>query len=369
MAAMPERPQPKYRKILERLGRDILIGHYRPGQKFPSEAALVKRFGASRITIGRALRELQQQGLIDRIAGSGTYIRNVTQRSPEGLLFGLIIPNLGETEIFEPICQAIAATPEAAGHALLWAHCDSTTSSKEDQALQLCRQCIARSVSGVFFAPIEMTARSAEVNRQVMRSLKSAGIPVVLLDRRPEEAAARERVDLVGIDNHRAGYLATDHLLQLGAKRVGFIAYKGQASTVRARILGYKDALAGRHPTGVPQVFQVPMKPGLNLPTAALECDGFVSANDRLAGELMHILLARGVRIPQDVRIVGIDDVNYAALLPVPLTTVHQPCRDIGETALRAMLERLERPQMPARDILLDCALVVRRSCGAAREA
>jgi GntR family transcriptional regulator of arabinose operon len=57
--------------------------------------------------------------------------------------------------------------------------------------------------------------------------------------------------------------------------------------------------------------------------------------------------------------------VAYASLLPVPLTTVHQPCRDIGETALRVMLDRLDRPKMPARDVLLDCALVIRQSCGA----
>ena len=81
----------------------------------------------------------------------------------------------------------------------------------------------------------------------------------------------------------------------------------------------------------------------------------------------MHTLLARGIRIPKDVRIVGIDDVNYAALLPVPLTTVHQPCRDIGETALRVMLERLDRPKMPARDVLLDCTLVIRQSCGSSK--
>jgi DNA-binding LacI/PurR family transcriptional regulator len=56
--------------------------------------------------------------------------------------------------------------------------------------------------------------------------------------------------------------------------------------------------------------------------------------------------------------------VNYAALLPVPLTTVHQPCREIGEAALRVMLERLARPKMAARDVLLDCTLVVRESCG-----
>jgi GntR family transcriptional regulator, arabinose operon transcriptional repressor len=153
--------------------------------------------------------------------------------------------------------------------------------------------------------------------------------------------------------------------VQLGARRVGFIAYKGQASTVQARISGYRDALAARHPAHVPHVFHVSGKPDLNLPATALECDAFACANDRLAGQLMHTILARGTRIPQDVRIVGIDDVNYAALLPVPLTTVHQPCRDIGESALRLMLERLDRPKMPPRDVLLDCTLVVRQSCGA----
>jgi len=70
--------------------------------------------------------------------------------------------------------------------------------------------------------------------------------------------------------------------------------------------------------------------------------------------------------IPRDVRIVGIDDVNYASLLPVPLTTIRQPCREIGAAALEAMLDRLDRPNMPARDILLDCELIVRESCGAA---
>jgi DNA-binding LacI/PurR family transcriptional regulator len=356
--------QPKYRKIFDHLQRDILSGHYQPGQRIPSEAALVKRFGASRITVGRAVRELQQRGLIDRIAGSGTYVRNAARQTREGLLFGLIIPNLGETEIFEPVCQAIAASPDANGCALLWAHADARTSAKEGAVLQLCRQCIERSVSGVFFAPLEMADRSRAVNRQAMKLLKKAGVPVVLLDRRPEDAP-RERCDLVGIDNHRAGYLATEHLLRLGARRIGFIAYKGQALTVKARILGYKGALSDAgHPSGG-HVFHTPPDSRLELPASALECDAFVCANDRVASRLMQSLLSRGIAIPSDIRIVGIDDVNYASLLPVPLTTIRQPCRDIGETALRVMLERLDRPHLPARDILLDCDLVIRQSCGA----
>jgi GntR family transcriptional regulator, arabinose operon transcriptional repressor len=92
----------------------------------------------------------------------------------------------------------------------------------------------------------------------------------------------------------------------------------------------------------------------------------FVCANDRTAGHLVHSLIALGHRIPEDVRIGGIDDVEYASLLPVPLTTIHQPCREIGQVAMAAMLERVARPETPVREVLLDCKLVVRQSCGAA---
>jgi len=100
-----------------------------------------------------------------------------------------------------------------------------------------------------------------------------------------------------------------------------------------------------------------------------LKPDGIVCANDRTAGHLMHGLIQMNYRIPQDIRIVGIDDVEYASLLPVPLTTVHQPCKEIGVAAVAAMVERVAAPDMPIRDILLDCSLVVRDSCGMNLEA
>ncbi len=196
-----------------------------------------------------------------------------------------------------------------------------------------------------------------------MKLLDAARIPIVLLDRRPEESAGRRARDLVGIDNHRAGFLATEHLLRMGIRRAGFVRYEGQATTVKARVRGYQDALREFDAAG--HVFTMPPGERFPLTAAVRECQAFVCANDRVAAHLMQTLLAAGLRIPRDVRIVGIDDVNYAALLPVPLTTVHQPCRDIGETALRVMLERLERPKMPARDVLLECNLIVRKSCGA----
>ncbi len=111
---------------------------------------------------------------------------------------------------------------------LLWPHAEAPGTSREQQAIQLCEQCIARDVAGVFFAPLELSAGSAEISGRVLKLLHNAGIPVVLLDRRPEEEPAGSRCDLVGIDNHRAGFLATHHLLSLGASRIGFVAYENQ---------------------------------------------------------------------------------------------------------------------------------------------
>jgi DNA-binding LacI/PurR family transcriptional regulator len=92
--------------------------------------------------------------------------------------------------------------------------------------------------------------------------------------------------------------------------------------------------------------------------------DGIVCANDLTAAKLMHNLLKLGLKIPGQIRMVGINDVKYARFLPVPLTTLHQPCPDIGATAMSVMLDRLQHPNAPTRDVLLDCELVVRQSCG-----
>src|SRR5436305_219869 len=109
----------KHVEIFEYLERAILSGERRGGDRLPSEHELVGLFGTSRPTVARALRELQHAGLVDRRAGSGTYVR---QRGPNGTgrkMFGLLIPELGQTEIFEPICAQIAREVQVHGHSLL----------------------------------------------------------------------------------------------------------------------------------------------------------------------------------------------------------------------------------------------------------
>ena len=365
---------PKHRQVYEALSQDIQSGRLKGGDRLPSEADLVGLFGVSRITAGRAVRDLQSAGLVERRAGSGTYVK--AARVTQGLSFGLLIPDLGETEVFEPICQGMMASPLATEHALLWGSVTgagaskSAAASKEDRAWQLCRQYIDRGVTGVFFAPVELTIRKDDVNRRIVQALDAAGIPVVLLDRPVLPYPERRRHDLVGIDNRRAGYLITDHLLRLGAKRIAFVAVANTAATVDAREAGYREALyASGAPVERALVCRLDPTDGAAVGTflESSRPDALVCANDWTAARLMHTVLERGYTVPGDLRLAGIDDMEYARLLPVPLTTVRQPTREIGAAAFAVMLERVARPGAPARDILLQTEMIVRKTCGGPR--
>ena len=198
-------PTPKHRQVYAAVRRDIESGRLADGARLPSEAVLGQKFGASRITVSRAMRDLQVAGLIERRAGSGTFVKAV--KGATGLSFGLLIPDLGETEIFEPICQGMMGSPLARQHALVWGSPNGGGSSKEERAWQMCRHYIDRRVSGVFFAPLEEALHQDDVNLRIVEALDAARIPVVLLDRPALPYPRRGHHDLVGIDNRRAGYM------------------------------------------------------------------------------------------------------------------------------------------------------------------
>jgi len=356
---------PKYRQVYASLWRDIQSGRLKKGERLPSEAELVRVFGASRITVGRAVRDLQREGLVERRAGSGTFVSS--RRASGALSFGLLIPDLGDTEIFEPICQGMMASPLAHTHALVWGSPSGPSASPSDRAWQICRQYIERRVDGVFLAPLEFVDLDDDINQRIADGLDAAGIPIVLLDRPITPYPDRGRHDLVGIDNRRAGFVITTHVIGRGARRIAFAGQPNAAATVDAREAGYREALyvAGCEiDRRLVRRLDPADAPAVEAFMTAATPDAIVCANDRTAGVLMQTLLRLGHAIPRGVRMVGIDDAGFAGLLPVPLTTLRQPTREIGDAALGAMLQRVARRDLPARDILLDCRLVVRESCG-----
>ena len=162
---------PKYRQVYEDLHSAIRTGSFRAGERLPSEAELGERYNTSRITVAKALKELQLQGLVSRRAGSGTHV--LAPAVSSGHVFGLLIPDLGRTEIFEPICHGMMQSPLAKPHSLLWGHSMGEASQQEKEAEQLCHKYVAQKVSGVFFAPLEYTPEKDAVNKRIVSALGS----------------------------------------------------------------------------------------------------------------------------------------------------------------------------------------------------
>lgn len=342
-----------------------MSGQYRVGQRLPSEVDLVRTFSTSRLTVNRALRELQVAGLIERKVGSGSYVKKTLDK---GYSFGLLIPDLGRTEVFEPICRGMAEARLGDPHTLLWGSLPSDAAALEQQARASCQQWATAKVSGVFFAPLELADGKDAVNHRIVDMLTAAGIPVVLIDRDLVPYPQRSQHDLVGIDNRRAGYVLAQHMIQRGCRRLIFVGRHGAAPSCLARAVGFRDAL---------QAADLPWNDTLVLHRtdpanadevarfmSALRPDGIVCSNDFTAALLMRTLEAMSIRVPEDVLMGGFDDVKYANLLPVPLTTIRQPCAAIGAAAAMAMVERTRTPDLPPRDILLNFELVVRASTG-----
>ena len=363
----------KHRRVFDNLLASIQSGTLKPGDRLPSEAELGKLFGASRITVAKAVHDLQRMGLVTRRPGAGTHV--LAESQPGGRTFGLLIPELGLTEIFEPICNGMMRTQFARPDSLLWSNSAISTEDSGEAAEQMVQSLISQRVAGVFFAPLELPSEKDAANRRIARALDRAQIPFVLLDRCYLPWPERSAHDLVGIDNRRAGYIAADHLLEHEVRRLVFLGEERAANTVDGRITGFYEALRFRsvRPDWEPVWRGNPQEQEfIRRMLDSARPEGVVCANDLTAARLMQTLLGFGVRIPDEIRIVGIDDVRYGSLLPVPLTTVHQDCAGIGAVAMATMIDRLEHPELPIRDVLVPVKLVVRNSCGthtaAARE-
>ena len=354
----------KHQRILETVKQQIESGEYLPGHRLPTDLELVKHFDASRPTVAKALQELEKRGMIVRRPGSGTYV----QFTENTLRFGLLIPGLGTTEIFGPICAEMARAAKKHQHSLLWganSPANATPEVRTQVALELAAEFCRDKVGGVFFAPLELIHDKDDVNQRIIQQFNQANIPIVLLDRDFAVYPERSHYDLVGIDNRRAGYVVTNHLIQQGCQRLLFAAKPRSAPTIESRIAGFAEAMLKNDlPLSAQSVFRWNSHDLRSLSERLKQdtYDGIVCGNDATAGEILIALNEIGYDVPKQIKVTGIDDVEYAKLLRVPLTTVRQPCTEIGEVAFQVMLDRLSNPQAPYREINLSCELVVRES-------
>ena len=352
----------KYRTICDTLKSEILGGRYSSGRRFPSEAQLVRRFGGSRITVIHALQELSRLGLIVRRKGQGSFL---TRRAVNcGRSIGMIIP-ISRGEIFPPICREITRLAQQDGYSIQLADFLAVEDGERlAESRRIAESFVAQGVLGVIFHLTDGIPDAARINETALKVFDDAGIPVVLTDSDVAPYPERSRYDVVGADDVDAGYRLTLHLIELGAKRILFFLPKFGGTSFTNRCRGFRVAI-----DGVSRVRGAVFK-GLPEDVAAVRRllrkgdmpDAIICGNDRVAAALMTTLVALGKRVPEDIRVAGFDDVNFARLVSPGLTTMHQPCAEIGATAYRTLLARVENPGLPPRSICLTAPLVVRAS-------
>ena len=160
-------------------------------------------------------------------------------------------------------------------------------------------------------------------------------------------------------------HIAVDELRQLVTDPA---AYGRRLGHDLFQVAGVREALARRNVKSDPNwvhIGDLEEKKFVRSLTGPLLPDAYVCANDHTAAQLLRELHQAKVRVPEDVRVVGFDDVKFATLVSPPLTTMQQPCREIALTAFRAMMDRLSDATLPACHLSLSPRLVIRDSCGA----
>lgn len=352
----------KWYDFYERLQKELRDGVYLRGKALPSEEALVRKFGVSRITVVRAMDELRKNGLVWRKRGSGTFATRIASR--ESGQIGLIVPSLAFGEIFPPICQALMRFAQQDGYTLVLGDISATKpNARAREACEVARRFVSQRVAGVIIQPLAFLRSPERVTREIVSLFDAADIPVVLIDRNVDLSMLRKSHDFVGIDNLNSGRALGAHLVARGAKRIHFLMRPNCASVIRDRYDGVMSAVRGHAPkdnmivadpddrTALAPWFRKKGRP-----------DAVVCESDYVAAQFVNTLAALGLSVPKDVMVAAFDDVRCAISTMPNLTTVHQPCEDIARMAYCVLRERIRDAALPSRSILLPAPLVVRGS-------
>ena len=353
--------KPRYLQIYDEIAVLIRNQTYKPGGLLPTEKELCKTYGASRPTIAKALGLLAKEKMVRRRAGFGT---QVLAPGKSALAAGLLIPRLHETEIFEPICAGIAETAGMEAMRIIRPSDLSLADDPKALAESLADQFINEKVNGVFFTPVEHISAQQDFNLNIIRRLRAKGIEVVLLDRDVYPWPRQTPYDLVGIDNIEAGYTMGGHLVGNGCRSIAFVSAPNPAMTVQLRRIGAREALVHNGRTAR-ELLDIDFHDDAEQTARQLlgkKVDGIICANDATAAPLLRALLDLGADIPRAVQVCGFDDVKYASLLSVPLTSYKQPCKDIGKTAARVMINRIKFHDSPPLRVTLKGQIVIRSS-------
>lgn len=356
----------KYSAIVDELRNDLRA--LRPGERFLSEHQVSIRFKVSRPTAARALSELCLEGLVERRVGSGTFVSE-SSRSGRALTFGVLLSGLGATEVWDPLSTLLTRACSSRGISVRMGW---QTAPRDDVASTVAqaRDLVTQGVDGVLFSPLEVVEDREQENVAIAQMFVEAGIPVVLIDRDVLDFPARSGFDVVGVDNVGASAEIAQHLAATGRTRPRYFSRPHYPSTTDLRVAGSAIALAHAG-IDLPHDWHIVGDPtDVECATEMLEQhrpDAIIASNDRTAALLIQTLAKIGRRVPEDLAVVGFDDVVYSTLLAVSLTTVRQPFDEIARAAVQVLLDRIENPDATPRTTTLPGTLIVRGSSAPAQ--
>jgi LacI family transcriptional regulator len=222
------------------------------------------------------------------------------------------------------------------------------------------RDLLARRVDGLILQPAGPDSVAQT------RDLAGPTTPIVVLGPRQDCL-----LSYVEMDNHHGGLLAVRHMVDLGRRQIAFIGGNPAYGSIQGRVAGWRSACreAGVDFDSRPYlefVWTRSEEAGYqmtqDLINSDVPFDSIVASNDLVALGAMKALQDRNRRIPGDVAVIGFDDDRYAAYLPVPLTTIHQPSVELAETAFRILHSEMQDPKVPHEHVVLRPHLVVRQS-------
>jgi LacI family fructose operon transcriptional repressor len=321
--------------------------------------------GVSIATVSRVLTdkphvsEALRQRVMDAVESLGYRPNRIARslRTQQSATIGLVVSDI-RNPYFTAVSRVIEDMAYQNGMSVYLCNTDEDP-QKEAMYLSVLRN---ENVAGIIFSPTRVTAEHfPQLNLE---------IPTIAIDR----PISSDRVDSVLIDNQTAGFRLAEHLIQNGFRRIGAL-FGSASSTGRGRRQGFEQAL---HEHGirvlpeltryVPAKVQAGHQAALEMLDSNTPPDAFYTSNSLLLAGVLMALRERDMRIPEQVGLAGFDDVNWTVLVQPAITVIAQPTDEIGRTATELLLQRIEDPLRPARQVILNSQLLRRASSQPSRK-
>lgn len=351
---------PKYARLKEYLKEEMKRGVIIPGGQLPSENMLAEQFKISRHTVRQALSDLENEGLVFREQGRGTFRSYPTKA--KGKTVAVVTTYISEY-IFPEVIRGIEEVLSAAGCTLILAN----TGNDQDKEASCFENLLQQKISGLIIEPTQSARR--KINLKYYNELERKGIPYLMLHAYyPELDPA-----YIVMDDEKGGYQAAEYLIQLGHRKIAGIFKSDDLQGINRRagfLKALKDYgieitpnLIGDYET--PELYSYPYQYGRNLlaggdpdhrPTA------MVCYNDQIALMILEALRDERIRVPEDFSVMSFDDSSLAVASEVKLSTIKHPKTAMGRQAARFILDMMEN-RVTKPKLIYQPELILRSSC------